>query len=519
MKKHLFLFVAISICLFGVSANAADTLQGVAVYVTGDFTDPGWSPGEAIAPDGTVEGLRLYDDGATNGDAVADDGLWTCIVPGYSPGQELEWKVANLGWDPVNVPSSNLTTWVPSDGVMEFFLDTNFKGDGFLPDVEGNTEDGIPYTPSLLEVIRNADSVSLTGAFQGQLSGQDNDWSPEDPAGQILMKDDGAAPDETANDGIYTGTVTGLSPGTYGFKGVLDFESWDTAKFGSLGYVRNGGDNIEFIIGASTDVVTIFIDGNTARTGAFNADYNPIPGPPWFAHSELWGEVFTDAEMLGAEADGTFRKIFTVSTAGDHELRIRDQAGAQFPGSGGYPFTTTSDGQDVLVIFDPTTHNDPYYPQSNFVLAVDASTKAPLNEWDYVQPVGNWMVDFGGSDWSPDDSNFAAFDEGDPVDGDVVAGDAVYAARLEALVAADDRELKAVGLRTGAGDENWFIQFGGASDGLTVDGNNSTSRFGYTPVFHTFQIDTLTGRVGVGDAVPERPSLQDPVPVGDWQLY
>ena len=53
-------------------------------------------------------------------------------------------------------------------------------------------------------------------------------------------------------------------------------------------------------MGDASNVVVIKLDGNTARTGAFSEDYNPIPGPPWFAHSEDWGEVFTDVEKLSA---------------------------------------------------------------------------------------------------------------------------------------------------------------------------------------------------------------------------
>ena len=300
MKKYLILLAAVSIGLIGLSANAADTYQGVAIYVVGGFTNPGWSPGDAMAPDGTVEGLRLYDDGATNGDAVADDGLWTCVVSGYGSGDLLEWKVASPGWDPVNVPSENLTTFVPSNGVVAFYLDAVLKDDGFLPDVKDNNEDGIVYSTSLLQAIQNASSVSMVGSFQSELSGTENDWSPDDPAGQIVLKEDGGAPDDMANDGVYTGSATGLNPGTYGGKGTLNYENWDFAKFGNLGYVKNGGGNIEFVVGDASNVVVIKLDGNTARTGAFSEDYNPIPGPPWFAHSEDWGEVFTDVEKLSA---------------------------------------------------------------------------------------------------------------------------------------------------------------------------------------------------------------------------
>ncbi len=176
-----------------------------------------------------------------------------------------------------------------------------------------------------------------------------------------------------------------------------------------------------------------------------------------------------------------------------------------------------------MVIFDPTTHSDPYYPQSHFVLVVDAVTKEALNEWDYVQPVGNWMVDFGaGDDWAPEDSTVEAYDDGDPADGDVAAGDSVYAARLETTATNENRDLKAVGMRAGYDDGQWFLQFGGPIDGITREGNNSTSQFSYAPGFYTFQIDTLTGRVGVGDTLPERPSLGDPVAsssVGHWSLY
>ncbi len=516
MKKTVFISTVVFVIAIGTTVFAADTLQGVAIYATGGWTEPTWSPGDATAPGGGD--LRLYDDGATNGDEVADDGIWTCVVSGLNSGQELEWKIASAGWDPVNVPADNLRVFVPSNGTVVFKLDVNLKDDGLLPDVKDANEDGIAYSPTMLDRIRTASSVSLTGAFGGQLGG--SDWTPTDIAGHVVLNDDGQGADETAGDDIYTGNVTGLNPGTYGFKGVLNLESWDTAKFTNQGFIANGGGNLEFVVGASTDEILFKLDAETQRIGAINQSFNPVPGPPWFAHSDDWGVVFTDTEMLYAQSDGTFKKVFTIPTAGDHEVRIRDQAGAQYPGSNNYPFTTTSDNQDVLVIFDPTEHTDPYYPQSNILLVVDAVAKTPLNEWEFVQPVGDFMEDFGGSNWTTEDINFEAYDDGYAEDGDVAAGDAVYAIRLETSATNSDRSLKAVGYRAGKGDGSWKIQFGGPGDGLTISGDNSLSKFSYTPGLYTFQIDTLTGRVGVGDTLPERPSLDDPTTkVDSWSLY
>ena len=522
MLKRYFSFCLLVSCapvFFSGPVHGANTPEGFPIYVTGDFSEPTWNPGTGAAPGGTAEDLRLFDDGTSNGDEVADDGLWTCVVTGLVPWDEIDWKIASPGWSPVNVPTSspeNLRAIVPDSGTVAFYLDTNPKNDGLIPDVGLPNQHGFAYTPSVWEYVKMMGTISLSGSFQTQLGGE-SDWEPTDDTSQIILTDDGTGMDETAGDGIYTGSVTGLAAGSYEYKGVIDFEDWDWPKFTSMGFSQGGG-NLRFAVIDSSDVIVFQLDARTARLGAVSASLSF--GPPFFAQSAAWGEGFSELEDLGNEVSGAYRKVFTVNEPGTYTFRIRDRALREYPLSGDYPFTTTKSNQEVLVIFDRNEYGDGYEPSTNIVLIVDNATKVPLNQWEYVQPVGDWMIDFGGvSDWNADDVAFMAFDEGDPLDGDAVAGDGIYTIRLETAVSASNRSLKAVGRREGLEDGPWTIQIGGPGEGVTFETTNTNIPFSYTQGVYTFQIDTLTGRVGVGDTPPQRPSLEEPVKVQSWSVF
>ncbi|HNM46879.1 MAG TPA: hypothetical protein PKH51_07660, partial [Candidatus Sumerlaeota bacterium] len=112
-RRYLTLITAAAIASAGI-ASAATQLQGVDIFVTGaksDFSGPGglgsFSPGTGLGPNGTAAELRLFDDGLTNGDVTADDGIWTCRVTNFVAGDSLVWKVASAGFGTVNTPDDN----------------------------------------------------------------------------------------------------------------------------------------------------------------------------------------------------------------------------------------------------------------------------------------------------------------------------------------------------------------------------------------------------------------------------
>lgn len=496
---------------------AADKLLDVAIYVTGNFGNPTWSPGTGAGPGGSPEELRLYDDGKTNGDQIADDGIWTCIVTGMDPFTEIEWKIASPGWSPINAPDSsttNLRTYVAENGTVSFFFDTNPQEDGLKPDAGSPNKNGFAYSGTLWETLQPVDSVSLSGSFQTQLGG--TDWDPTDPSSQIILTDDGAKFDTAAGDGIYTGSVQGLENGTYEYKGVLNYEDFTTPKYSAMGY-SSGGGNLKFTVFDRSEVIVFQFDSRRSRLGPVGVSAQS--GPPFYAHCSAWGNSFTSLEDMGTTTDNVYRKAFTVAEPGAYTFRIRDKALKEYPQSGDYPFVTTQPNQEIWIVFDRNQYDDPYEPSANIVLAVDNATKTSLNVWEYVQMVGDWMIDFGGaSDWNAADYGFAAFDEGLASDGDAAAGDGVFAIRLETSATATNKQMKAVGKREELGDSDWAIQLGGPGEGITWNTTNTNMSFSYTPGTYTFQVDTLTGRVGVGTTPPKRPSLTAPVAIEDWSL-
>lgn len=503
---------------------SAETLEGVPIYATGDFGEPTWTPGTGAGPTSTAEDFRLYDDGTTNGDEIADDGIWTCVVEGYFLAfEEFPWKIASPGWAPINAPNSstdNIAGYADEDGKVTFIFDTNVQNDGLRPDVGFPNQYGYAYSPTLWDGLPPVFAVSLTGDFQTLLGGAEN-WIPTDTSSQIELVDDGAGFDVTADDGIYTGTVSGLPEGTYEYKVTLNYEDFTTPKYGALGF-STGGGNLRFSVFESSETVVIVFDSERGRVGQSSSEVSLI-GPPFYAHSTAWSDGFSGVEELNDSSNNLYSKVFTVAEPGEYTFRIRDKALTEFPVSGDYPFITTSPNQEVLVIFDQNVYSDLYYPQKNLVFIVDQETKQSLNEWDYVQPVGDWMIDFGGAtDWNADDAGFVAFDEGDPRDGDAVAGDGVFSIQITTSATASNRQLKAVARRIGVEDDIWDIQLGGAGEGITHLTTNTNIPFSYSAGTYTFQIDTLTGRVGVGDSPPQRPSFEalgSEVSVQHWELY
>ncbi|MCC5875334.1 MAG: hypothetical protein JJU11_03845 [Candidatus Sumerlaeia bacterium] len=172
------------------------------------------------------------------------------------------------------------------------------------------------------------------------------------------------------------------------------------------------------------------------------------------------------------------------------------------------------------MIFDRNNYTDGFQPATDFVVVLGeeaAGQRSFLNDFSYVQPVGNFMNAFGSPDWSNNAPDLEILDNGTPPD--TVAGDLIFS-YLEFNNAFDNAvagaEIKAVLRRAGVaaddptdGGDGWNIQAGGPDDGLTIDGNNSVGNFDVVQgTDYVFKVDAVTGRVGAAQAAAK--TLSDP---------
>lgn len=514
MLKHL---IGLSLLAAGlVMVPAAGTAQneytGVNIYVTGDSNiDPpsGFSPGDASN--------QLLNDG-TGGDAIASDGIWTRDVTATAPSghflSRTQWKVASTGFSPVSIPGgfANSYTRISTTGsVTRFFFDTVTRNDGYIPDpgVSG-TVPGLLYTsPS---PTYSTDTVRATGSFLSELGG--SDWDANDNNG--LMVDDGTGGDDINGDGIYTKSMTGLPPDTYAFK--ITFNGSFDLQISENGYSTDG-NNLTFASFSASDNIRILFDSNYGRVKVENDNPLANPGPPFFATSDAWGTTLDASTQLYDDGtngdvtsgDGIHSRDFVVLVAGDHAVKARQGVGPAYPGTGdGYPMDGLTTGQAVKVQFDTNTPGDGYSPSTRYVWTDPASRRVPPR----VQAVGDFMVDLGGlSDWNANDPFFELVDDG--TSGDLTAADGVFAKNFGPTVL-NNKNYK------GVGSPNFDFQFGGAGDGYTKFGNNPNVLFSVLAGDVIFQIDAVTGRVGVGATGPTRPPSLNDAPassVTDWSVY
>jgi len=514
------LIAAVGACAFvagSALATSDNLIQGVAANACGDQPPFGavFNPGDTT--------FQMMDDG-TNGDVTSNDNVYTRQLTGITPALTFSWKVASSGWGPVNAPSdTDLKATAPASGTVNLYIRTTPYADGYKPDVEPGApfEDGYAWSDQTRAAVDAATTITLVGDFQSERGG--TDWDTADSFHQLPLTDAAAG---TTGDGIFGGSMTGLPAGTYNFKAVLN-STFSPAAFGNSGFAGGGG-NFSFNVITPADVITFTLNGNTGRLKADNP--TAVAGPPFYAQSDGWSSAYSAAEQLPAAVGNVYSRTFTVATPGNHKVTVRQGVGRSFPNSGGVPYTTTTPNQQVLVIFDRNTYADAGVPNVDFVCVVDNTTHQQIQSYSYVQPVGNFQSDFGGSNWDANagPGNFQeAKDDGvTATSGDHAAGDGVYAVKMTALSNTNSpAAAKVVGQRTGVANDNtnpYTCQFGGATNGATADGNNEQPNITYaTSDVGYWQIDTLTGRVVVAfNSNPPRqarPSLVAPfTSVQDW---
>lgn len=221
--------------------------------VAGDFN--GWDNA----------GNPMYDDG-TNGDLVAGDGIHSVEIVIPTAGR-YEWKATAFGsWDSSWPISGNSWMITSSDNeTVLFTFDSNVPGDGWLPD--GN----VPHSSHT-----RGDPYVLVGSLGSELGGAD--W---DPAGSLVLHDDGLDGDIIAGDGVYTFVGDIATAGTYEWKVAVN-NDWGE-QFGADGPSINAS-TVQLEV---TDPVSLrfLLDTNSGRI-TWALDEDPVD-----TESSSWGAV------------------------------------------------------------------------------------------------------------------------------------------------------------------------------------------------------------------------------------
>lgn len=519
MKRYLGI-LALSGALT-VSASAATQITvganpPVDAFVTGNPGPQlgGFSPGTGLGPDGTAAELQVLDTGV-NGDAVADDGIFSVTVDNLTSGTVLQWKIASSGFGPVNSPTTdNQYALVPDSGEVTFFIRTTPFGDGFVPEVPNGTTAGGGYSwaDTHLAFFDAATTVSMVGSFQNQVDPGDTNFNPGG-SGQSVM---------TRSGNEFTGTITGIPAGSYILKIVTD-DSFAPADVSSEGLSAGGGD-IGFASAGPSDVITVTLNAVTARHRIQNSATIP---PGFYAQSAAAaiGSGFDPGNLMTEVTTGVFSLTTTVATPGNHVGRIRDESLNAFPSTGDFPYTTTTPNQQITFIFDTNTYADGFQPNNNLALVIDTATQSGLTDFFQLQLGGTFRTQLGVPNFADDDPSFNMTDQGN--------GQWTWIAPFTAISSAATSEFKVFTLRN-SGAPFFDVQLGGGNpDTITLNGNNPNAT---GPAITSGQImsglaDTdwariamfsEAGPVTVGTLLtrfPPRPSYLGGASVDSWSAF
>jgi hypothetical protein len=177
------------------------TLAVLVVAAPAFAAAPYYAPGSSQGWTNAQDAPELLDDGVAP-DAVAGDGIYTVNVTIATAGA-YEYKVAETDWA-ASWPGSGNSWFITSadNEVVTIWFDENSYGDGWDPD---------SYWPMSSHTV--GATYTLVGNLGDELGG--SDW---DPAGSLLLTDDGLGGDITAGDGIYTFCGSVSLAGNYEWK-------------------------------------------------------------------------------------------------------------------------------------------------------------------------------------------------------------------------------------------------------------------------------------------------------------
>lgn len=202
-------------------------------------------------------GNEMYDDGATGGDAVAADGIFTGTVTSDAAAGRKEFKVALDDWS-VSYPGGNAWVHVSGPGdVAVFTLDTNVYADGWFPTQNIVCSSHAAPPGTTFEVMGSAPE---TGA-----------WAVGTP-----LNDMGG--------GLWSRVISIGVPGNYEAK-FRATGTWDVMNVGSDG-IDPGGGNLGYTTNVPNEDVLFELNRETCR-----ARVTVLGATPTLPSS--WGRVKT----------------------------------------------------------------------------------------------------------------------------------------------------------------------------------------------------------------------------------
>jgi hypothetical protein len=529
-----------------ISAMAFAALASLSIaqpYVTGQVTTPNWNPGTgAPTGGGTAADMTIVAGAGVDANGIAYSHSLTlpgmgAVSHGLTAATNYEWKVADVGFTGINFRGNNshLRVGAVATTPISFYARIAPFGDGLLPEAGGANlaaNQGYLWSSQTAELFAPATSWNVLGNFTSELGGAD--WTASQSQNPVLTDAGFGA----ASDGIWGATVTGLAPGTYACK-FFDNNDFGTGapEVGNDGY--RAGSDFSFTVLSASDSVKFILDTRTAR-GGVDVDSVVVIQPGIYATSSAWATTFDNATVMNFHSvAGVRSRTFTVATAGAYSVRVRRHDGnavaESFPESGDYPFVTTAANQQVTVFLDTNTYGDGFLPANNIVTVVDPTTRGSLfGTVTEVQLVGNIQSEIDSlglvGDFTNNDDLYNLTETG--VGTRVFSGVFAHGNAGSQTAPVTSVQYKAVGrfpdtasIQT-SGD--WSIQFGGAGEGTTLNGNNDnltvSGSFAPGNSFAT-TVDILTGRMSAvigttAPAAPARPAyLLSATSVEDWMNF
>ena len=326
---------------FQIAPQTASQLASVEWCVAGDIN--GWDNSST----------HMVDDG-TNGDLIADDGVYSVAIAVPTAGTS-SWKVVECGnWGNAYPSANSWLTNSVANQLVTFTFDTKDyslnAGTALLPatNIVNVTGDTLPT------------SYTAVGDFQG--------WNNADPA--TLMTDMG--------NGFYRLVYTITAAGSYIGKVVVT-GTWN--GFGADGR-SSDATNINFTTTEPNQDVVFLLDsfsgrmlieptssgtGNWYAAGGFNG---------WTVDGNQLYDDGTNGDLLGG--DGIFSADITIPATGRYEFKVTNGTwDVTYPSSNSW-FITTEIDQVVKLSFDTNDHSADaglaLVPTNNIVHAWDSSS-------------------------------------------------------------------------------------------------------------------------------------------------
>ncbi len=187
------------------------------------------------------DAATYMNDHGLNGDAAPGDGIYTLHIA--STTGSFGWSGAGYQvvrrtgfWPPAvpQYPGQNIPINFNTGDEIYFYFVRAPQGDGFLPD------SNFVYDSKMADIV--GAPFFVVGDCQTEF-GATGDWSATDTT--MVMHDNGTNGDSIAGDGIYTYQGIISTGGTYNFKVLLQYNSWQP-QYAAEGFVWDWGTPFTF---------------------------------------------------------------------------------------------------------------------------------------------------------------------------------------------------------------------------------------------------------------------------------